>query len=211
MNIQSLFTPPINQKRKAAIWILKYITNDVKQKFPVSAKIEANGDRQEIDPTPSYKRYYFKDLQPISGFSKDTFKYAIDLLCERGHINPLYGQGRDYNIIELEGNEEGNAALHDRIYQNEINTYNNDRFFAFSRWILPIIAIVISIISISIATCRKPETTILPLIKIDTIRQTPTLPVSSTLSTSVGSNPKKEKSKPDTANANSSKSLKKGR
>lgn len=203
----NLFLPPINQKRKAAIWILKYITNDVKHKYAVSAKIDTNGKRQDVDPTPSYKRYYFKDIQPISGFKKETFKYAIDLLYERGHINPLYGEDKDYNIIEFEGNQKGNTALHDRVYEDEISNYNNDRFYASGRWVLPVIAIIISIVSICISTCKKPATTILPLIRIDTIRETPILPIFPPLSTPADSQPKKEKGKHDTVNVGSLKTI----
>lgn len=204
MNLKSFFYPPINQKRKAAIWILQEITKDLKHKYPISGIWDANGEKKDVDPAPSYKIYKFKELQPLSSFSKETFYYALCMLYEREHIKPYFGTGFDYNVIEFQCKLEGHTALHDCIYQNEISTYNNDRFYAGARWTLPIVAITISIISLCISTCRKPAPIVLPLLRIDTMQQKTKGELEKYLPPTGVSQPKLEKGNPDTTKNNAS-------
>jgi hypothetical protein len=171
-SIINAFNPPINRKKRAAIWILKTASKPKEgiEKYTVTAKVDADGSRREIDSIPTYDFYKFTELQPKSGFSKETFYYALRLLYLKEYINPRFGEDRDYNIIEFQCTKEGVIALHDMVYEKEIAEYNNDRFYLRGRWLLPLIAIGVAIISLYFSTCRKQPATILPLLRIDSIQ-----------------------------------------
>jgi hypothetical protein len=149
-----------NDKRRAAIWLLEQLIK------PLKGTITASVDSGILTPInkKTYSNYKFADLIVQSKYSKEILREAADLLCDRQHIgimenfNDLY----DCTIWALAA---GEIALNDDIYQEEINVYNSDKYYRLFRWVLPLAAITISILSIFISTCRKsqPQVHILPI------------------------------------------------
>ena len=52
-------------------------------------------------------------------------------------------------------NFNGESAIKDEYYEDEIEIYNNDKYYRYLRWWLPILSLVISVISICLSTCKK--------------------------------------------------------
>lgn len=142
-----------NEKRKAAIWLLNelIISNS---KFRATGMTDGATDNFTKWDSKIYNIYKFNDLHSKSSFKKGLLKSAVELLFNNKHI--AYGNVSQVDIydFELKATNSGEEALRDEIYEDEIEIYNNDKYFRYLRWWLPILAIVISIISLCFSTCK---------------------------------------------------------
>lgn len=136
-----------NQKRKAAIWILKEICKP--RTFRITA-IDEPDNYQKINEK-FYDTYELKDLSAKNKYSLGLLRNAVDLLGIKGHIT-IFENEKDIYDIGIKALKSGEIALHEDIYQEDIDEYRSNMVFRWTRIWLPILAIVISLISLVFST-----------------------------------------------------------
>lgn len=148
-----------NDKRKAAIWILEQIT--VPAKMNIAGMSDPLSNKSIKTTKKRYDVFAFTDLLSKSKYSKDVLRSAVDLLYNNAHIKYIQESETDIYDFSMQAFPAADEALKEEIYENEISTYKNDYYYSYSRWILPIAAILISLLSIYLTTCKKePDNTI---------------------------------------------------
>lgn len=142
-----------NDKRNAAIWILRELCKPAKVK--VTALIDSNGKRQEITDR-HYDWVKLLDLISISPFSREILREAVDLLVINQHIDILDCDKNAYEI-EIKAFRKGEIALREDVYQEEIKNYNSDRIFRNLRWLLPLLMLILTAINIAYNFYKQAE------------------------------------------------------
>jgi hypothetical protein len=104
--------------------------------------------------TRTYSDYDLKELIEKNEYDRKILRDAIELLYKNGHVSfRMENQKNIYECI-IYTNYNGESAIKDEFYEDEIEIYNNDKYFRYLRWWLPILAIIISIVSICLSTCK---------------------------------------------------------
>lgn len=155
--------PYRNLKREAAIWILNQLLNP---------KIKVTKDDRGVPVnTRTYSSYEASELEAKNVYRKEILRDAIEMLFKNGHISFAMENQKDIYQYTIRTNYEGESAIKDGFYEDEITTYNNDKYYSYFRWVLPIAAIIISILSLLLTTCqkRKSDTTWQTITRQDTI------------------------------------------
>lgn len=138
-----------NEKRKAAIWILKEICKPLT--FRITG-IREPDSYQEINEK-YYDIYELKNLIAKNKYSRELLRDAADLLALNGHID-IFENIKDIYDIRIRVFKKGEIALDEDIYQDEIDEYRNNVIFRWTRIWLPILAIVIALISLVVSVCN---------------------------------------------------------
>ena len=132
-----------NDKRKAAIWLLKNIC--VPPKMSVTAIVEP-GKRTEVNQK-KYDWFKLKDLILKSPFDKNLLRDACDLLFIKEHIDVLDNE-LDRFDIQVKALKEGEVALREDFYEDDITNYSSDKKFRNLRWQLPFLIVILTAINI---------------------------------------------------------------
>ena len=145
-----LFKPyPRNKKRSAAIWLLEQIVKKKSTRITEFSDINYKQERSQINRRV-YDVYTFQELSLLTKkYTQFDLRTALELLLQRKHIEIVNQNNSDLYDCSLQALWEGHAALIEETYNDEIETYRNDKYYSYSRWLLPIAAIVISIIALS--------------------------------------------------------------
>jgi len=133
-----------NNKRKAAIWILR--------KTCVAPKmIVKRIGEQEIN-TKTFPWIRSEDLltDPSNKYNRELLRDAIDLLSSKKRIDLLDNDRNRYDV-SLRATLEGEVAKNEELYEEEIRTFNSDRIYRTGRWAIPAAAIIISAISLYVS------------------------------------------------------------
>ena len=138
------------QKRLAAIWILEKIT--VAPKMAITTIVEGN-NRTEVNQK-NYSWHKLKDLIPVSPYERILLRDACDLLFIKDHID-ICDNKIDVFDIEVKALKVGEIAFKEDFYQDDISNYNSERQYRNLRWWIPSAALLISLISLIISTCKK--------------------------------------------------------
>ena len=121
-----------NDKRKASIWLLENIC--VPAKRTITAII-GPGKRTEVNQK-NYDWFELKELISKSSYDKNLkFSYdknlirdACDLLRIKEHIDILENEIDRFDI-KVKAFKEGEVALREDYYQDDINNYLSDKRF----------------------------------------------------------------------------------
>lgn len=138
-----------NKKRIAAVWVLKQLCNQP------SITQQHQGDvilNEKITSGFSYQE--LQKLIDKNKFSKEILLETAYLLLSKKHIEILRNDNNIYEI-SLKGTEEGQFALNDDYYQDEIAQYKNDKIYSTVRWVMPVIAFLFAIITTGYSTCMN--------------------------------------------------------
>jgi len=141
-----------NDKRRTAIWILKQLCKPSKMTI---TGIQ-HPDRHEEINERHYDTISLKDLISQSNYSRELLRDAADLLFLNKHID-LFENQKDRFDIKIKAFKQGEFALREDFYQDQIDDYNSDKYYRNLRMIIPILALLISIVSLFISTCKKSE------------------------------------------------------
>lgn len=133
-----------NKKRKVAIWVLDQICGP--QKMVVTAITEA-GKRREVN-TKNYDWFNLKDLLKKTPFDKNLVRDSCDLLFLKNHIDILENEIDRFDI-KIKAYREGEVALREDIYQDEIDNYSSDKRYRSLRWMLPLIIVILTVVNIA--------------------------------------------------------------
>ena len=133
-----------NQVRRAAIDILEVII-----KTPKWGKVKiVNPDKgEEKLKEILYKQYSLQGVKKEIGYQNTVLLDAAFLLKNNNHIDILKNENDEYDIGII-AFKSGEIALRERFYQDDISNYNSDKYYSYFRWVLPIMAILISIVSL---------------------------------------------------------------
>lgn len=157
-----------NKKRLVAIWILEQLSITNRAHYVGQATVGT------VVETPAYIRP--PDPLKVSELVK-TNKYEAPLIYEasfflmsRGYVEPVGMTNDDIANTSIKITDEGINALRDEIFEDEITNYNNDRYYSYSRWILPVLSILVSIVALWFSTCKKSSD---KTIQVQLLTQTP--------------------------------------
>jgi hypothetical protein len=140
------------QRREAGIWMLSKLV--VPNKMKVTAYIDKNQNREDIYFEKSYDKYTINDLAEEKVYNKEILYEVAYFLYGKGHIN-VWQQRNDIYASTIQAKPEGEIALKEDIYGEEIRNYNSDKIYRRTRWLIPVFAFIISIVSLCISMCRK--------------------------------------------------------
>lgn len=142
-----------NKKRLVAVWILEKISIANKAHVVGQATTTTNVEIPKyIRPTDPYK---VSELIKLNKYEAPIIYEASFFLISRGYIQHIGMEDNDIAHTSIKITDEGINALRDEIIQDEIRDYNNDFYYSYLRWWLPIVAIIVSVSSIFFSTCKK--------------------------------------------------------
>jgi hypothetical protein len=143
-----------NDKRKAAIWILENIC--VPPKMIVTA-IEEPGKRIEFNQK-KYDWFKLKEFISKSPYDKNLLRDACDLLRIKEHIDILDNEIDRFDI-QVKAFKEGEVALREDFYQDDIDNYLSDKRFRNLRWQLPLLIVILTAINIGYTFYKDGKST----------------------------------------------------
>ena len=143
-----------NDKRKASIWILENIC--VPAKMTITAIIEP-GKRTEVNQK-NYDWFELKGLISKSSYDKNLIRDACDLLRIKEHIDILENEIDRFDI-KVKAFKEGEVALREDYYQDDINNYLSDKRFRNLRWQLPLLIVLLTAINIGYTFYKDGKST----------------------------------------------------
>jgi hypothetical protein len=177
---QFSYTKYTINKRRAVIWLLKKLCRPPGVK--VTAEIE-NGKRTEIN----MRGYDWRKLTALMGewtsekklteqqyrLDRELLRDACDLLFFRKQIDLRDNEKNQFDI-EISATREGELALREDVYQEEIANFTSDRIFRNFRWWIPFAAFILALTSLVITTCKKSVILIqIPKETVDSTRNEP--------------------------------------
>ena len=143
-----------NDKRQAAIWLLLKIC--VAPKMSVTGIVEG-GKRREIN-TKRYDWFKLKELLEDCPYDKELIRGACDLLFLKDHVNILENENDRFDI-QVKAYKEGEIALREDFYQDDIANYLSDKRFRNLRWQLPLLIVVLTAINIGYTFYKDGKST----------------------------------------------------
>jgi hypothetical protein len=145
-----------NYTRKAAIWLLKELCKPPKVKI---TGIVTDGKRKEIN-VRTYEMETLKTFIEYAPYSAMVLRDACELLARNGHIYMFDNEHNRYDI-EIQGRDEGNMALKEDFYQEDIANHFSEKMNRTTRWFLPILSFLVALFSLgySIVKDKKNVTT----------------------------------------------------
>lgn len=144
-----------NDKRKAAIWLLENIC--VPPKFVISAIVSGSGNRTEYNQE-KYDWFKLKELIPKSPYNRELLRDACDLLRIKDHIN-INDNDIDRFDIEITAIKNGEVALREGYYQDDIENYSSDKKFRNLRWQLPFAIVILTAFNIGYSFYKDGKST----------------------------------------------------
>ena len=146
-----------NKKRKAAIWILEEICKPGTYRI---IGIYEPDNYQKINEK-YYDIYGLKSLTAKNKYSQELLREAVDLLTIKEHIE-IFENEKDIYDIRIRAFKNGEIALNEDVYQDEIDEYNSNTIFRWTRIWLPILAIVIALISLVVSIRNHNHSNLIP-------------------------------------------------
>lgn len=143
-----------NDKRQAAIWLLTKIC--VAPKMSVTGIVEG-GKRREIN-TKRYDWFKLKELIRECHYDKELLRGACDLLFLKDHIDILENENDRFDI-QVKAYKEGEIALREDFYQDDIANYSSDKRFRNLRWQLPLLIVILTTINIGYTFYKDGKST----------------------------------------------------
>ena len=143
-----------NEKRKAAIWLLENLC--VAPKMFVTAIVEP-GRQTEVNQK-KYDWFKLKELISKSPYDKDLLRDTCDLLRIKGHVDILDNEIDRFDI-QVKALKEGEVALREDFYQDDIANYSSDKKFRNLRWQLPFLIVILTAINISYTFYKDGKST----------------------------------------------------
>jgi len=143
-----------NDKLKAAIWLLENIC--VPPKMSVTAIVES-GKRTEFNQK-KYDWFKLKELISKSPYDKNLLRDACDLLRIKEHIDVLDNEIDRFDI-QVKALKEGEVALREDFYQDDIANYSSDKKFRNLRWQLPFLIVILTAINIGYSFYKDGKST----------------------------------------------------
>lgn len=140
-----------NKLRRVCIWVLRELMKVKTAK--VTGLINPPAEKIEFHQ-PKYDRYSVQELADKNVYPRELIFEATEMLYDNGHIE-IWSNQQNMYLRDIQANGNGKSALKSKFYEDEIELYNNDKYFRYFRWVLPIVAIAISILSLVVATCNK--------------------------------------------------------
>ena len=143
-----------NEKRRAAIWLLDKIC--VAPKMSVTGIVEG-GKRREIN-TKRYDWFKLKGLLEKCPYDKTLIRDACDLLFLKDHIDILENENDRFDI-QVKAYKDGEVALREDFYQDDIANYSADKRFRNLRWQLPFLIVILTALNIGYTFYKDGKST----------------------------------------------------
>lgn len=144
-----------NIKRLVSIWLLEKLRVANKAHYVGQATVSTSVEvPQYIRPKDPYK---VSELVKLNKYKPSIIYEASFFLISRGYIESVGMINEDIANTSIKITDEGINALRDEVLEDEINNYNNDRYYSYLRWWVPILALIVSLTSIFFSTCKRAQ------------------------------------------------------
>jgi len=142
------------KKRKAAHWILGQLVDN-------NSFVITNNEGRDV-----YKKEYA--FISINELSRKTRKFPINIIRDAAHF--LYKNEHittltnlnDFNETQLKANINGEYAYRDSYYLMENRKDFNETIDSYTKWIIPLFSLIISILAIYFSTNTTQNTKNIP-------------------------------------------------